>query len=154
MIAEDMRTEKATVADIEWLAQAQVAMARETENLNLAPEIVAAGVKYIFDHPDRGFYLVARKDQLTPIGCLLILKEWSDWRNGDVWWIHSVYVLPTERGQGIFQRMFDRVEAMARASGVRGLRLYVDKSNVRAQRIYEGLGMNKDHYLLYEKMLS
>jgi GNAT superfamily N-acetyltransferase len=154
MIAKDMRTEKATAADIEWLAQAQVAMARETENLNLAPEIVASGVKYIFDHPDRGFYLVARKDQLTPIGCLLILKEWSDWRNGDVWWIHSVYVLPTERGQGIFQRMFDRVEAMARDSGVRGLRLYVDKTNVRAQRIYEGLGMNKDHYLLYEKMLS
>lgn len=154
MITADMRTEKASAADIEWLAQAQVAMARETENLNLAPEIVAAGVKYIFDHPDRGFYLVARNDQLTPIGCLLILKEWSDWRNGDVWWIHSVYVLPTERGQGIFQRMFDRVEAMARASGVRGLRLYVDKTNVRAQRIYEGLGMNKDHYLLYEKMLS
>lgn len=154
MITADMRTEKASAADIEWLAQAQVAMARETENLNLAPEIVAAGVKYIFDHPDRGFYLVARNDPLTPIGCLLILKEWSDWRNGDVWWIHSVYVLPTERGQGIFQRMFDRVEAMARASGVRGLRLYVDKTNVRAQRIYEGLGMNKDHYLLYEKMLS
>jgi hypothetical protein len=31
-----------------------------------------------------------------------------------------------------------------------GLRLYVDKHNKSAQEVYEKLGMNKDHYELYE----
>lgn len=149
-----IRVEKATEMDIQWISQAQIAMALETENLRLEPEVVSAGVKFMFDHPDRGFYLVARGPEATPVGCLLILKEWSDWRNGDVWWIHSVYVLPGYRGQGIFKQMFNLIEALARSLGVRGLRLYVDKANVSAQRVYQQLGMNCDHYLLYEKMIQ
>jgi len=31
-----------------------------------------------------------------------------------------------------------------------GLRLYTDKSNRQAREIYEKLGMNKEHYHLYE----
>lgn len=154
MVAEKMIVEQAALAEIEWLAQAQVAMALETENLKLAPETVVAGVKYVFDHPERGFYVIARMGPEKPVGCLLILKEWSDWRNVDVWWIHSVYVLPSYRGQGVFKAMFDRIEKLAYASGVRGLRLYVDKTNVNAQKVYEQLGMNRDHYLLYEKMIQ
>ena len=31
-----------------------------------------------------------------------------------------------------------------------GLRLYVDRQNKSAQKIYEKLGMSRDHYELYE----
>ncbi|MCU0644010.1 MAG: GNAT family N-acetyltransferase [bacterium] len=143
---------KALPQDIAWIAQAQVLMANETENLQLIPEEVVTGVSFIFEHPDRGFYIIAKNDETDPVGCLLILKEWSDWRNGDVWWIHSVYVASDYRKHGIFRLMFDYAEGLARKSQVRGLRLYVDKSNSNAQRVYEKLGMNKEHYELFEKM--
>ncbi len=141
----------ASPADVSWIATAQIAMALETEGITLDPEQVAKGVRYIFDHPERGFYILA-KDNLQPIACLLILKEWSDWRNGDVWWIHSVYVDPAYRRRGVFKQMFEHIEQLARSAQIRGLRLYVDQSNLIAQRVYEQLGMNKDHYALFEKM--
>ncbi len=143
---------KASPEDTIWIAQAQVLMAHETENLKLNQEDVVKGVSFIFDHPDHGFYVIIRNEEHNPVGCLMILKEWSDWRNGDIWWIHSLYVAPDYRKQGIFKKMFEYVEELARSSGVRGLRLYVDKSNVNAKVAYEKLGMNKNHYEMFEKM--
>lgn len=135
-----------------WIARSQVLMAKETENLQLNSQEVVKGVTFIFEHPDRGFYIIAKNEETGPVGCLLILKEWSDWRNGDVWWIHSVYVSPNYRKHGIFRLMFEYTENLARSSSARGLRLYVDKNNVNAQEVYEKLGMSKDHYKLFEKM--
>ncbi len=142
---------KALLQDVAWIAQAQVLMAKETENLELNPEEVVKGVSFIFTNTTRGFYVVAKQGQQA-VGCLMVLNEWSDWRNGDVWWIHSVYVLPAYRRLGIFKIMYEYVEDLARSSGVRGLRLYVDKSNLKARNVYEKLGMSKDHYELFEKM--
>jgi GNAT superfamily N-acetyltransferase len=144
--------QKATCEDKNWIAEAQVLMALETENLQLNQEAVVKGVGFIFDHLDGGFYIIAKNDEQNPIACLLVLKEWSDWRNGEVWWIHSLYVIPDYRKQGIFKKMFEYVEELARSSDVRGLRLYVDKSNAQAKAAYEKLGMNRDHYELFEKM--
>ncbi len=142
---------KALPQDVAWIAQAQVLMAKETENLELNPEEVVKGVSFIFTNTTRGFYVVVKQGQQA-VGCLMVLNEWSDWRNGDVWWIHSVYVLPAYRRLGIFKSMYEYVEDLARSSGVRGLRLYVDKSNLKARNVYEKLGMSKDHYELFEKM--
>jgi GNAT superfamily N-acetyltransferase len=86
------------------------------------------------------------------VGCLLILSEWSDWRNGEVWWIHSLYFVPEVRGKGFFTEFYRWIEALARAQGVRGLRLYVDRNNRSAQQVYEHLGMSAEHYLLYERL--
>ena len=144
--------QKATLEDKNWIAEAQVLMALETENLQLNQEAVVKGVGFIYEHPDRGFYIIAKNDEQNPVACLLILKEWSDWRNGEVWWIHSLYVMPGYRKQGIFKKMFVYIEDLAQSSDVRGLRLYVDKSNAQAKAAYEKLGMNKNHYELFEKM--
>jgi ribosomal protein S18 acetylase RimI-like enzyme len=35
--------------------------------------------------------------------------------------------------------------------GVCGFRLYVEKENVHAQKVYEQLGMHESHYLAYEE---
>ena len=94
--------QKATREDANWIVEAQILMAFETENLQLNQEAVVKGVGFIFDHLDGGFYIIARNDEQNPIACLLVLKEWSDWRNGEVWWIHSLYVIPDYRKQGIF----------------------------------------------------
>ena len=144
---------RADSQDADAIAAMQVAMALETENLPLDPHTVMRGVQRLFGEPDRGFYLVAKDPEGDVVACLLVLKEWSDWRNADVWWIHSVYVAPAHRGRGLFRRVFQEVELLARAAGVAGLRLYVEKGNRRAQAVYRRLGLSAEHYLMFEKML-
>jgi ribosomal protein S18 acetylase RimI-like enzyme len=82
---------------------------------------------------------------------MLITFEWSDWRNGVFWWIQSVYVSPEHRHQEVYTRILRQVMDEAKALGnVCGFRLYVDKENTRAQRVYEHLGLRKTNYEMYE----
>ncbi len=147
-----MQIRKAVFSDIVQIANFQVEMALETEDFQLNPVECRKGVQKIFDEPSLGFYLVAEEgDEL--IACLLIQNEWSDWRNRMVWWIHSVYVHPDFRQQGIFSLMYRHLAAIVTESeSLGGLRLFVDKRNVRAQEVYRKMGMNDEHYILFEWM--
>ena len=87
------------------------------------------------------------------IGALMITKEWSDWRNGDFWWIQSVYVDPEHRRRGVYRRMYAYLRMLAaRDRAVVGFRLYVEKNNRRAQSTYRASGMAHTHYLVYEQL--
>lgn len=138
--------------DIQVIAGFQVAMAMETEGIRLDPDTVIRGVRAVFDDPSKGFYLVARDgDRIT--GSLMITFEWSDWRARTVWWIQSLYVIPEYRRMGIFKQMYAWL--LERVNGdeqVGGIRLYVDLTNVNAQKVYESIGMDGNHYRFYEFM--
>jgi ribosomal protein S18 acetylase RimI-like enzyme len=70
-----------------------------------------------------------------------------------VWWIQSVYVKETHRQKGIFKLMFDNLlNILSTDPDIIGLRLYVDKSNARAMKVYEAMGMDGSHYTVYERM--
>ena len=149
-----MQIRLATVRDARVIADFNRKLARETEHIRLNPEIVTRGVKALLRDPSRGFYLLA--DQGTAarpdvVGQLMITREWSDWRNGDIWWFQSVYVRPDSRGRGIFASLYAHVRKLARKQkNVRGLRLYVEKDNARAIRTYERLGMKEAYYRIFE----
>ena len=135
--------------DIGTLVDFNAAMAMETEAKTLPPEILRGGVTAVFDEPRRGFYRVAEIDGRIA-GCLMITFEWSDWRNGDWWWIQSVYVHPDFRRHGVFRALYADVESAARETpGVVGLRLYVEKENRHAQKTYASLGMHETEYDMY-----
>lgn len=142
----------ATVADAPALCAWNAAMARETEHLELDAAVLARGVRAVFEQPQRGFYLVAERDG-EAVGSLLVTFEWSDWRNGDYWWIQSVYVVPGARRDGVFRALYAEVERRARAAKAASLRLYVETENSRAQATYERLGMRRCHYAMYEQVL-
>lgn len=141
---------KGLPSDAPWIGEFQIAMALETESMHLNPSDVKAGVAHVYSS-NVGFYLTAKKNG-SPVGCLLVLKEWSDWRNGEVWWIHSVYIKPDYRKHGIFKKMFNEVSALGKTEGCRGLRLYVDKTNTNARHVYEKIGMSNKHYEMFELM--
>ena len=128
----------------------QVRMARETEGMELDLPTVTRGVQAVFDDPTKGQYWVAEsKGQV--VGSLLTTYEWSDWRNGTVIWIQSVYVPPELRGSGIYRRLYEHLRERVLASpDLRGIRLYVDRRNTTAQRVYERLGMSREHYEMFE----
>jgi GNAT superfamily N-acetyltransferase len=140
---------KALLKDIAAIIDFQKRMAWETEKLTLNGATVTQGVKAIFQNPAHGQYFVSENDG-TVIASLLITPEWSDWRNTEVWWFQSVYVLPEYRRSGIFRSMYAYVKEMAEKSDVAGLRLYVETNNHIAQTTYESLGMTGDHYRMYE----
>lgn len=138
--------------DISILADFQRCLADETENIYLDNEVVSAGLKALFADPAKGIYYVAEAEGKI-IGCFLITYEWSDWRNGMVWWLQSVYIFPTHRRQGIFKKMYDHIIQMIHHDkNIIGLRLYVDKKNTHAQKVYQAMGMNGDHYTVFEWM--
>ena len=136
--------------DLQHLVRWNAAMAWETEHKRLDPAVLARGMAAVLDEPRRGFYLVAEHDGV-PVGCLMVTHEWSDWRAGDFWWIQSVYVTEAARRRGVFRALHADVERRARAAGAVGLRLYVETENTRAQATYEGLGMARCHYFMYEQ---
>lgn len=138
--------------DAPIIAGFQILMARETEGIELDPETVSRGVGAVFADPARGEYFVAVVGG-SIAGCLLITPEWSDWRNGTVLWIVSLYVVPEMRGRGVYRALYEDLQARVQASpDLIGIRLYVDKRNTAAQRVYTRLGMTREHYELFEWM--
>jgi ribosomal protein S18 acetylase RimI-like enzyme len=138
--------------EIDIIADFQIRLAHETENIALDQDILSSGVKTLLKDPAKGIYYVAELDGKV-IGCFLITYEWSDWRNGTIWWLQSVYVMPPYRRQGVFKEMYDHIiGSISGDPAITGLRLYVDKSNSRAQSVYQSMGMNGDHYTVFEWM--
>ncbi len=140
----------ARAEDAHDIARFNLAMAQETEGKALDPARLRAGVDAVVADSRHGFYLVAEADGANA-GCLMITYEWSDWRNGQWWWLQSVYVPEEFRRRGIFRALHAEAERRARAtSGVIGLRLYVERDNVDAQSTYARLGMHDAGYRMYE----
>ena len=128
----------------------QLRMARETETLELDRDILTRGVAAVFADPAKGRYWIAERGGET-VACRLTTYEWSDWRDGVILWIQSVYVVPEERGRGVYRALYERLRRQVEESpGLKGIRLYVEKRNAAAQRVYERLGMTREHYEMFE----
>lgn len=154
--AAPVRIREAGPADAERIVSFNAAMARETEGRELDAEVLRRGVAALFEAPERGRYFVAEPLQSegdgSPVGQLMITFEWSDWRNGAIWWIQSVYVAPDWRRRGVYAALHQAVRRRARETGAVGLRLYVDEDNAAARAVYRALGMKPSRYLMFEEM--
>jgi ribosomal protein S18 acetylase RimI-like enzyme len=146
-----LNVRRAARADLEPLVTGNLNMAEETEGLKLNLDTLRAGVLAVLEQKVPGAFWIAELDGRV-VGQMMITYEWSDWRNGMIWWIQSVHVDAALRQQGIFRKLYAAARAQALAAGARGLRLYVDTTNTRAQAVYRSLGMNGDHYRVFEDM--
>jgi ribosomal protein S18 acetylase RimI-like enzyme len=140
--------------DINCIADFNSRMAVETEGRRLDENIIGPGVARLIDDTSIGRYWVAEKDSKV-IAQIMVTYEWSDWRNGKLWWIQSVYVHADYRRQGVYTALYRHVESLARSEpDVAGLRLYVENNNNSAQRTYESLGMVDPGYRVMEVMFD
>jgi len=147
---ENILIRQAVPEERDIIVDFQMRMAQETEDLGLDKVTLQQGVQRLFDEPTKGTYWVVEYEQEV-IACVLIINEWSDWRNGDVWWIHSLYVVASFRGKGLFKQLYAFFKAQVAANeDLKGIRLYVEKENIRAQKAYEAVGMTREHYDMYE----
>lgn len=151
MSSTGLHVRAARLDDADTIADYNIRIAHETESITLNRAVVAKGVRAILQDSAKGSYFVAESDGLV-IGQLLITHEYSDWRNGDIWWIQSVYVHPEHRKKGAFKSLYKYAESQARASQAVGIRLYVDAHNSSAQQAYQRLGMGNSNYRVMETM--
>ena len=148
----DVLFRDARPADVRAIIDFQVAMARETENIDLDRDVLTSGVNAIVDNPSLGRYYIAEVASHV-VGSLMINFEWSDWRNGVVWWIQSVYVKPEARRRGVYSGLYAHIRKIVESEpSIRGIRLYVDNRNKGAQEVYARLGMEGEHYRVFEWM--
>lgn len=144
----------ATMTDASILAGNNSLMAEETEGRTLDPDIIGPGVEALLADPGKGRYWVAESGGQI-VGQVMVTYEWSDWRNGMLWWIQSVYIARAFRRKGVFSALYHHVESLAAAKpDVCGLRLYVEDNNRKAQQTYEALGMVKPSYVVMESMFD
>lgn len=147
-----MKIRQANPSDSLSIVEFQLAMALETEELELDEPTVVKGVAAVMSDPSKGAYYVAEVNGKV-VGSLMTTFEWSDWRNGTVLWIQSVYVQPEYRKRSVFSALYKHIEAKVAANtDLRGLRLYADKTNTSAHEVYEHLGMSAEHYQMFEWM--
>lgn len=138
--------------DQEKVANFQLDMAMETENMQLDKLTVMKGVEAVLMDKSKGQYFIAEIDGKA-VGSLLTTYEWSDWRNGTTLWIQSVFVDKNQRGRGVYKALYGHVKGMVEAdSSYTGIRLYVYKENSKAKIVYSNLGMNGDGYEIFEWM--
>ena len=154
-----LRIREAHAHDRDLLAEWAIAMAWETEHKKLDPDTVRRGVAAGIADPAKARYFIAmdeanvagRETIAAPVGTLMLTREWSDWRDGEWWWIQSVYVPLAHRRKGVFAALYRHVEKLARDSaGIIGLRLYVERENDNARKTYASLGMVDAGYAIFE----
>ena len=150
VLVNDVMIDEATDLDILELVDLQSKMAFETENITLLPEIVEQGITAVIQDDSKGkYYKIVDKGRL--IGCMLNTYEWSDWRNGYVVWIQSLYILPAYRKLGIFKAAYRYMQEIVQKNPqYKGIRLYVDRRNEPAIAAYKSVNMNNEHYEMFE----
>ncbi len=142
---------RATFEDTPTLVEFSCRLAQETEGKTLDQEKVRVGVGAGLADPAKAVYFVAEEDGAV-LGQMMYTTEWSDWSNGWLWWIQSVYVHSDARRRGIYRALYDHILQLARQDPtVIGLRLYVERDNHVAQETYRRLGMEQTSYLVFER---
>lgn len=152
-LLETLSVRLATADDIPVIVEYNIALAWESENKRLDPSTVLRGVTRGLTKGDEVRYLLAVNPEGLVAGQIMLTREWSDWRDGWILWIQSVYVRPEYRSIGVFRRLLETAIRDFRADpDVVGMRLYVETGNERAQQVYLKTGFEDAHYRVLELM--
>jgi GNAT superfamily N-acetyltransferase len=147
----ELKIRRATVDDAEIVAEYNVRLALETEGTALDRAVLLPGVQAALADANKALYFLAEMEG-DVVGQCMVTYEWSDWRNGPLWWFQSVYVRADWRRRGIFRALFEHVLAEGKAAGAVGVRLYAHSENTNALATYQSLGMNSTHYIVLERI--
>ena len=150
---EDWKIITPSTEHINDLARFTAQIAWITESKVLPDDITIPGVRTLFEQPRYGIFLVAVVDD-KPVGSLNLMFEYNTQLCKKVYWIQNVYVEPEYRSKGVFKSLFNKAIEQAKQEGSPFVKLYVDRTNEKAQTVYQRLGMNDSGQLMFEKDFS
>jgi GNAT superfamily N-acetyltransferase len=146
----EFTVEKAGLNDRDVIVENIMRMALESEGKELERSTVVSAMDRFLRDPSRGFYLLVRRDGRV-VGQCMITSEFSDWKDGEYWWVQSVYVDADNRRKGVLRTLLENVRSRAAEQGdVFGIRLYVDRDNTNAIQAYRRLGLPLSHYMMMD----
>ena len=146
----EINIREANKGDLAILVQNNQALAEETEALLLDKDVLREGIEQALKREECHYFVAVIGEKV--VGQTMITYEWSDWRNGIIWWIQSVYVLPLTVNKVYSVVLFKHIENLAKVNPqVKALRLYVMHNNNAGQDTYQSLGMNDSGYIVFEK---
>jgi ribosomal protein S18 acetylase RimI-like enzyme len=119
-------------------------------SMNISDAKIALTFKMLSEHPDYGTIFVFKSDRV-PIGYSLVINFWSNEYGGLIADIDELYIIPAYRNRGIGTRFITYLRD-SRPNDLVALELQVLPDNLRASKLYEGLGFEKSdrhHYLLH-----
>jgi ribosomal protein S18 acetylase RimI-like enzyme len=141
---------EATLADVNVITDYNCRLAKETEDRVLETDVVRNGVRRGLQLAPEVRYFVAESEGRV-IGQIMFTREWSDWRNGWMIWLQSVYVAAEFRQCGVFRRLLETsLQAIEAQAPVVCLRLYVEHENDAAKNCYRSLGFTDSGYQVME----
>ena len=151
---EQLFVRPATINDQETIVEFNQCLAHESEGKALDSATLRIGVQRILNDESKGRYFVAVcRNEI--VGQIMFTREWSDWRNGDLLWLQSVYVRPQYRRRGVFRRLLQTIRNLADTrDDIVGIRLYVEKNNATARATYQQFGFREPGYLVMESLLK
>ena len=142
---------KASMGDLETLAEFAVTEAREAEGWELSRRDATEGARAGLEDSEVARYWIAEDGEGEPVGAVSVVREWSNWQAGHYWWIQSLYVAPVHRGRGVTTLLMREVQEAARRENALDIRLYVHSNNIRALRAYQKLGFELSDYKIFKK---
>jgi len=148
-----VRVRAAIPSDLELLADFITEEAREAEGRELDRSTLLRGIETALHDPSIAEYWVLTDDREKPCGTLSITREWSEWNAAFYWWIQSIYIDPSHRGQGCMKLMLEAVLKDARTRNCHELRLYVHESNERAIRAYRSARFENSPYKIMTRVI-
>ena len=147
------KVRKANLNDLDQLVKFIAAEADEAEGISKSTANIRNGIKSGLENPDIARYWVIEGTDGSLIGSVSVVKEWSDWNCAFYWWIQSMYIIPSHRGQGLMEALLETVKHSARNENALELRLYVHEGNKRAIKAYQKAGFSDTDYKMMTSLL-
>jgi ribosomal protein S18 acetylase RimI-like enzyme len=136
----DYLIRRADLADLEQLVEFTLSEAEEAEGTGQDGEKARRGIRRALEDESVALYWVIEDRNEGLIGNISVVREWSNWKAGDYWWIQSLYLKPAHRGRGLLITLLETVRKAAVRGQALDLRLYVHKNNERAIKAYRKAG--------------
>lgn len=136
---QSLLIKQAELSDVPILAKNTSDLALETENITCDVDFISKNLEHSFKDPLNTFFLLATWDS-TPSGSLCNTMEYNIVDCGSYAWFQSVFIPKPFRGRKIFRALFDYAKMRALDRGCLGMKLYVEKDNDHARKVYQKLG--------------
>ena len=107
----------------------------EEHGIELTAAELEHAVRGLVSVEGRGAVLVARNGERA-IGVAALSYIWTLEHGGSAAWLDELYVLPSERGQGLGSALLAAALETARAAGCIALDLEVEASHARVRSLY------------------
>ncbi|MBD7945786.1 GNAT family N-acetyltransferase [Psychrobacillus sp. AK 1817] len=140
---------QATKEEVEYILSHAVSSTYDATQIEISEEKAVAMLQGVLDKG--GFYLIAKEEDGTITGWILLGKNTDYFTDQTYGFIYEIYVLPEHRGKGLSKLLINEGNAYWKSQGFDEVRLNVFASNF-AKEIYRKMGFEEVNFIMKAKL--